>query len=634
MPAEAAPSAARYRPDIDGLRALAILPVVFYHFRVPGFSGGFVGVDVFFVISGYLITQLLTDPARPLGLLAFYARRIRRLGPALAAMVAVSTIAGLILLPPNALIAYGKSLISVAAAGSNVFFWRALASYFAPAGENHPLLHTWSLAVEEQFYIAYPLVLILLARFGRRTLVAGVLVAGLISLAAAAWLAPRAPSASFYLAPTRAWELLLGGALALLPAWRPLGGPLPAAAGLIMIAIAVAVLGPTSQVPGIAALLPCVGAGLLIHAGATDPANPVSRFLGARPLVGLGLISYALYLWHWPINVYLRRYILIEPPGPLVTALAIALAVALATASYFLIERPTRRGPILRRRRSAFVFAAAMAATLVVGGGLMATGDGWPRRFPGMIHLADQPGEQPPSYNLLNAGRPDFGEQSNWLVKKSAPNARRVMIWGDSYAKHLTPGFLALQDRYPFSVYQHVGHACPPVPGFDPASLRDCKVRNDAGLKVITDQKIDTVIMAGRWYSYTSTGKMRLEEVGAAVRRLRAMGVKVVVVGQLPNYAFDFPDEYHYRRMRHGAAADEGWAANFIDAGYNTRLRAVVGDTLFDPTPVFCSGQQCRYRERGMYVVKDMGHLTTYGSEQLVGALLASPVFQAAVAGP
>jgi hypothetical protein len=280
------------------------------------------------------------------------------------------------------------------------------------------------------------------------------------------------------------------------------------------------------------------------------------------------------------------------------------------------------------------VFAAVMAAVLVVVGGFMATGDGWPRRFPGMVHLADQPGEAAPSYNLLNAGRPTFGDRSDWLVQKPDPESRRVMIWGDSYANHLTPGFRALQDRYAFSVYEHVGHACPPVPGFDPPSLRSCHDRNEAGLAAVRDQKIDTVIMAGRWYSYTSTGKMRMEEIGAAVRRLQALGVKVVVVGQLPNYAFDFPDEYHYRRMRHGAAADEGWAANFIDAGYNTRLRAVVGDVLFDPTPVFCNGQQCRYREHGMYVVKDMGHLTTYGSEQLVAALLASPVLQAAVAHP
>ena len=312
-----ATAALHYRPDIDGLRALAILPVVFYHFRVPGFSGGFVGVDIFFVISGYLITGLLTSTERPLGYLAFYSRRIRRLLPALAAVLIVTTAAALILLPASALTTFGGSLASVGLAGSNVFFWRKLASYFAVAGENHPLLHTWSLAVEEQFYFLFPLFLRLTDRFGARIRLIAVVGLCILSFTLAAWFAPRAPSASFYLLPTRAWELLAGGALSLMR--PPVRGWLASALGVIGLALigySVATFNAQSQVPGIAALAPMPGRPLAApHRSGSSPANPVSRFLGWRPLVGIGLISYALYLWHWPINVFLRRYILFDPPG-------------------------------------------------------------------------------------------------------------------------------------------------------------------------------------------------------------------------------------------------------------------------------------------------------------------------------
>lgn len=637
MPADLAPTAPRYRADIDGLRALAILPVVFYHFRIPGFGGGFVGVDIFFVISGYLITGLLTATDRKLSLFDFYARRIRRLGPALAVMLAATTLAAFVLLPPNPFIAYGKSLVSVAIGGSNLFFWRALASYFAPSGENHLLLHTWSLAVEEQFYLVFPLFLAGLRPWGRRGLAIGVGGAALISLALAAVMASRAPSASFYLAPTRAWELLAGALLVLRPALPPLNRAVINVAGgigLALIFLAVATFTVATRVPGPAALLPCLGAVLLLLCGELDPANPVSRLLAARPLVGVGLISYALYLWHWPINVFLRRYILVDPPSPALALMAILLAAGLAIASYVLIERPIRHGQLRAGRFGPFLFAGVMAAILIGLGTWIAASQGLPQRFPDLDRVRMQVADRDPPYRLLTIGRPAFDDRSGWLVQRADPTAHRVLIWGDSYATHLTAGFAALQDQYPFAVYQQVSHGCPPVIGFEPRAGHMCRDRNDVAMKIIADERIDTVILGGRWQNYTQTGKLDLGRIAQTVSRLQSMGLKVLVVGQPPDFRFDFPDEYHLLRVRRGAALDTGWAISTVEPRYNEWLNHALGGIVFDPSPTFCANGQCLYRDHGLYLVRDNGHLTAYGSQRLVAALLKTPLLQQAGAAP
>jgi hypothetical protein len=418
---------------------------------------------------------------------------------------------------------------------------------------------------------------------------------------------------------------LLAGASLTFVSWEA-RGRLPiilGVVGLAFIGVSVATFGPQSQVPGLIAAIPCLGALLLIHIGQSRPDNLVSRALAISPLVGVGLISYALYLWHWPINVFLRRYVLLDPPGPLITALAIAAAFALAAASWFLIERPLRQGSLLKRPARAFGFAALLSAILIGVGAWMATSDGLPWRFPGLAAVAMQPGEARQRYDLRNVGRGTFGDKTEWLVQSSDPAARRVLLWGDSYAGHLHAGLAAVTPGQRISALQHTYHACPPVLGFDPVNLPACKARNDAALTLIARERIDTVILAGRWDSYLATGKLDLALLSDTVRRLQSMGLKVIVVGQPPNYAFDFPDEYHYRQVRAGrAGADEGWAPNVADRSVNMRLRALIGPALFDPTPLFCQDDRCQYRAACLYLVSDNGHLTAAGSERLVRAML------------
>ncbi|CAN5138667.1 acyltransferase family protein [soil metagenome] len=623
------PARGAYRPDIDGLRALAILPVVFYHFKVPGFGGGFVGVDIFFVISGYLITQVLTDPARPLGLATFYARRIRRLAPALFVLTLAVIAASLILTQPMALIGFGESLVSLAAGASNIYFWKALAAYFTASAESRPLLHTWSLAVEEQFYLLFPIFLTVAGRLGKSWRLIGIALAGLASLALAAWFAPRAPSASFYLAPTRAWELLAGAGLALRPAsWTwPRAAAAEGLAGLILIAFSVFDFGPDSQVPGLAALIPVLGAVLLIHAGEATSLNPVSRLLSIKPFVFIGMISYALYLWHWPIYVFVRREIG-DALSPAVALAAIAASFVMAILSWRLIERPIRQGALIGTTPRAFAAAALISLTLAGAGAAILTDHGWPGRFPGAAAFALQPGEQHLESRVI--GRKSGSSSADgWLIQNPDPAARRVLVWGDSFAGHLAPGLRQLGPSSPLSVYVHTRTACPPVIDYDPMSDGGCRPHNRQALALIKAQHVDTVILSAYWQSYTTSGKLKLERLTETVAQLRRLGINTIVVGQSPLYAFDAPDEYHYRQVRKGGARNEGWATNQTDLRLNPALHAAVGGVFFDPTPLFCQGPRCQYRAQCLYLVRDSGHLTAFGSARLVGALLKTPALQA-----
>jgi peptidoglycan/LPS O-acetylase OafA/YrhL len=296
----------QYRADIDGLRAIAVGSVVLFHAGVPGFAGGFVGVDIFFVISGFLITKIIRDSLQEdrFSLADFYDRRIRRIFPALFAVYLVTYVLGLILLMPGDLKALAKSLLSSAAFGANFHFYGNVGYFDAPA-ITKPLLHTWSLSVEEQFYVLWPLAMIALARFVKLRYWLPILLCSLVlSLAYAEWEVWRDnASAAFYMPHARAWELITGALLAIALPRLAFGRRLceaMVALGLVLIAASIALLSEDRDFPGLNAVFPCLGAALIIAAGARGP-TAVSRLLSNKPMVFLGLISYSLYLWHWPL---------------------------------------------------------------------------------------------------------------------------------------------------------------------------------------------------------------------------------------------------------------------------------------------------------------------------------------------
>src|SRR5271170_3095038 len=303
----------RYRPEIDGLRALAILPVLLFHYRVSPFRGGFVGVDVFFVISGYLITQLIEAERREgrFSIARFYERRVRRIFPALFVMLTAATIAAAFILFPVDLVRYANSLLATAGFAANFEFWRE-AGYFDVAAAEKPLLHLWSIAVEEQFYLVFPALLLLFQ--SRR--VAITLAIFVLSFAFAVWGVIHAPSAAFYLLPGRAWELMLGALLALHAVpfiERRWIREALAVTGIALIAIAVFGYSKDTPFPGAAALLPCLGAALVIYSSVPGITS-ASAVLSLPPLVFVGRISYSLYLWHWPLYVFARYFSFRDPP--------------------------------------------------------------------------------------------------------------------------------------------------------------------------------------------------------------------------------------------------------------------------------------------------------------------------------
>ena len=351
-----------YRADIDGLRALAVVPVILFHCGVPGFSGGFVGVDIFFVISGFLITSILAreiDQSR-FSVIAFYERRVRRIIPALVAVLAVTAIAMPFFLLPNDLKDFGRSLFATLAFSSNVYFY-IRGDYFDTAAEFMPLLHTWSLAVEEQYYIVFPLLLALLKRRSRAVMLTVLGILWAVSFAVSIQQTHLEPRAAFYLPMGRVWELLTGSLLALLPvsARGRLSTPAFGWAGIALIAASVAWFDEDMGFPGPAALLPCVGAALVLGCGNGSAA----RCLSVAPLRLIGLISYSLYLWHWPL-LAAHRYLFGPQLSPLAICVIIATTVVAAGLSWRYVEAPWRRRPVFWTRWRVFLTAGSVGALL------------------------------------------------------------------------------------------------------------------------------------------------------------------------------------------------------------------------------------------------------------------------------
>jgi len=360
-----------YRREIDGLRALAVLPVVLFHAGVGGFSGGFVGVDIFFVISGYLITSLILaelDTGR-FSLRHFYERRARRILPALYTVMLVCLALAWLLLLPADLDNFAQSMMAVAGFGSNLLFWQTQ-GYFGPAAELQPLLHTWSLAVEEQFYLLFPLLLMLGWRRGRRRTACVLALLALASLALAQWASLYAPVAAFYLLPMRGWELLAGALAACylhgagaraVPAWLAESGSLLGAA---LIVTAIAVFDSQTPFPGLYALVPTAGAVAIIVLA--TPSTLTGRWLGARVPVGVGLISYSTYLWHQPLLAFAKlRYVdALDAP---MTALLVMASLALGLVTWKFVEAPFRQRERVPARQILHGSVAGAAVFLALG---------------------------------------------------------------------------------------------------------------------------------------------------------------------------------------------------------------------------------------------------------------------------
>ena len=372
----------QYRAEIDGLRALAVVPVVLFHAGITGFSGGFVGVDIFFVISGYLITSIILNEQQKdrFTLAGFYERRARRILPALMFVVLLSVIAAWYLLLPTELVDYGKSLISVGVFASNILFWQQ-SDYFAATSEFIPLLHTWSLAVEEQFYLVFPVFMIATIAWLRRSRIIVLVLLAIASLLYCEWAWRHTPEANFFLAPSRTWELLAGVFCAFyLQQVRETPVFIKQAASLIGLALllyAIVVFDKDVPFPSVYALVPVVGTVLLIVFA--ESKTFVGRLLSLRVLVGIGLVSYSAYLWHQPLFVFARISSYEELSAMTLFGLSIA-AFVLAFISWRWVEKPFRNRHWLSQKQVLWGALGCSFVLIALGSGLM-LGDGFSDRF-------------------------------------------------------------------------------------------------------------------------------------------------------------------------------------------------------------------------------------------------------------
>jgi len=603
-----------YRADIDGLRAIAVLPVVLFHADIALFGGGFVGVDVFFVISGYLITSLITQEIREgrFSLIGFYERRARRILPALFTVMLVSLAVAPLALSPRRLAEFGESVIATTLFSSNILFWMQ-AGYFDAPAEFKPLLHTWSLAVEEQFYIIFPLALLLSARFAGARWRLFVSAAAVISFAVSSWGAVYNPSAAFYLPQSRMWELMLGALLALRLA-PPIGSAVwreaASVAGLALIAWGVFQFTETTPFPGFNAALPCIGAALLIHAGGSGPSH-VARLLSQRAVVFVGLISYSLYLWHWPAFVF-SRALLQRDLSAIETAGVVAFSVIAAIVSWRFVERPFRGRQAVLSRRALFSGASGFAAAIVAFGALGTSTDGWQfGRFSRAV-AGDNPFSELYNYRTCFLGRDQ--RVSAWqagacfITEGMSENA---LLWGDSFAAHYVPGLKANSAAWSHNILQYTAGSCAPIFGWDPTVAPNCKAFNEQVEAVIERFDIKTVIVAAQWNLAFDMG-LRPADIAATVHRLRERGLTVVIIGQTPVFRAD--TEWLAAR---GQFADR--APVEFDANINRLILANSAEALFvDPLQLLCEGPICRFRTAGNAYFGDSNHLTVFGSEWFV----------------
>jgi peptidoglycan/LPS O-acetylase OafA/YrhL len=540
-----------YRSDIDGLRAIAILLVVGFHAFPHQVGGGFIGVDIFFVISGFLITGLISGALADgrWSLADFYLRRMRRLFPALLTVLLACMVFGWVTLFPADYSNLGRDIGAGAGFIANLVLLHS-AGYFDTASELKPLLHLWSLGVEEQFYIIWPLTIAIVWRW-RRTPLCMAIALLVVSFAWNVVLTRTNPLAAFFLPVTRFWELMLGCVLALLTltgshAPVPTSGgtnqsprryespamqELAAWAGVSLIVAATVFIRPTSNFPGWWALLPTLGAALLIFAGKTTSIN---RWLGHPALVYIGLISYPLYLWHWPILAYLRILRFSEPTA-LMKFGAICLAFILAHLTYRFIERPIRFGT-----RGPFRPIAVSAALAVTGmfGLLIYAHHGIPSRFPANIQMLvrDFAGEarinRTDTCLVKTFSTIDAGNETN-------NKRRRIVLWGDSHAEHLVPGLCELERRHHASrLVLHTLGGCPPIFSFNSEMVPNCSTTNQTVGHAIETEKPDTLILAANWDYYdgaTPWGRIAEGSIENTIKRMRQIGIDhIVVVGQMP----------------------------------------------------------------------------------------------------
>jgi peptidoglycan/LPS O-acetylase OafA/YrhL len=621
-----------YRPDIDGMRAVAVAGVVAFHANPRLAPGGFSGVDVFLAISGYLISRLILDALAggAFRFRDFYARRLVRLAPALAIVLAACWGFGWLTLLPSEYAQLGTHVAGGAGFLDNVVFWSE-SGYFDADAATKPLLHLWSLGVEEQFYLLWP-PLVALAWWRRVPLLGVMLGLALVSFAVNVATVHSHPAAAFYLPPSRLWELSLGGALACLSYRAPLDVPrwLPSAASggaLVLLVMSFAWLGAGHPFPGWWALLPVGWALATIAAGPNAWVNRV--VLGHPVLTFVGAISYPLYLWHWPLLTFARIVTSGDPGGGLIATLVTA-SVLLAWLTYRFVEQPVQSA--YRAGRTRWVPArlvASLGAVAIAGLSVRVWSRELPSRFPSTVQaLVDFEYDYAAAYRerrcYLMPDQPQSAFAPECVDAGGATAAPLVVLWGDSHAAHLYPGLRQLQQDVRFRLAQFTGSACPPLLALEVAEQPFCRGVNDDVITRIASLKPETVLLAARWDVY---GYSHLADTIAALRRVS--GARIVLLGQLPNWTERVP-RLLFNESRRRRFAVVPTRLPFLDGHYDRADRVLreeatrLGVAFVSAYGILCDADGCLVRLDGgpaVLTTWDDHHLTSAGSTFVARAL-------------
>lgn len=638
-----------YRSDLDGLRAVAVVSVIACHLGIPYFQGGYVGVDVFFVLSGFLITSLIAHDLdrNTFSLAEFYDRRIRRIAPALFVVLIASSVLASIILLPHALKEFSRSLLAAAFSVSNILF-AGQVGYFAPKSETIPLLHTWSLGVEEQYYVLFPLLMIVGYRYGKARLsmwIWGVLAVSLALSIYATWEWPRS---AFYQLPMRAWELLFGSVIALRLVSEPSAGwqrQLASALGLTAILTAAVIYTPATTFPGMAALLPCLGAALVIWAGVggTSAAHRrtwIATILGTRIPVFIGLISYSLYLWHWPLIVFADELML----GPLTVPAQAGVAVAticLATLTWLYVEQPARSGrwPLQTPRRRIAAVAASLSAVTALALTMYVT-DGMPSRFgPAVQQIARANDDKSPYRETCHFDPLIRNTFSRTCILGT--NVRpTITVFGDSHGVEISAALAEMANARGLSVRQITASDCPPVVGVQKPEYPECDEYVAAMLPEIVAARPMTVVLSAFYFSwFTDPDETRKSWVGfeTTVRALRSAGHSVVIMGAVPPqpHGQRIPTVLAKWITRGGRPEDYGFPLDTAKASaVDAKLGAIArkhGATYVPVIPYLCpDNNTCRPYRDGVVLYQDSNHLSMAGARKVAREILGSHVFNAA----
>jgi peptidoglycan/LPS O-acetylase OafA/YrhL len=647
------PRSLSYRSDIDGLRAFAVLAVVLYHAGFEFFSGGFVGVDVFFVISGYLITSIILYEVT-LGefrVRTFYARRARRLFPALFAVVSCTSIAALFLLMPEELEDYGESAAFTALFSSN-FLFSSEAGYFAGPAELKPLLHTWSLAIEEQYYLLFPGFLLLVHRYLNSRFLPCITALFALSFVVSIWSVGNAPDAGFYLLPSRTWELMLGSLLAATPLTLNARVAAPAGwLGFAFILIAVFTFDASTPFPGFSALLPCWGTATVFFAAHGNDSSFLSRMLGLKVIVFFGLISYSLYLWHWPVLVFAKHYLLRDLDRIEAVSL-VGLSVLLAIGSWRFIERPFRGPNGILTTTNLFRFSAIGIVATLISGLIFDGSKGLPTRLPDDVRrIAQIANDRPSARRHCEGIQANDYSMARMCRVNDLPVAPSFVLWGDSHAMALMESIGRVAKSQGVNGIVIATNGCAPLLDVARRDLGDeCLQRNSAAIDLIAAHpELRSVILHSRWARHAQGTRFgqdgeqssylvanertahTLEDnqdlyrhgITQTFTHLTELGRKIVVIGSVPEVGYEVPATLAKAKW-HG----KDWDPN-LDKKIFLRRQSFVAEVFEDaaqtfnlhivePAKYLCEHDHCSISDpTGQPLYFDDNHLSSLGARRL-----------------